>query len=355
MGNKVNGGADRVIIFETNSDVPLASLSIANATTTEDNNITFTVSLNEVATSNIYFDYATVGDTAEDAVDYVSTSGTGGIAAGELSSTITIEVKDDYEAESTETFFLNLSNPSANVVIADNQALGTITDDVDFVTIAISGNSYVDEGQEATYTLTTTARSQNNITIDLKVEHLTTDDTDITQAMLSATILAGDLSTTFNVSNLDDSVEKTNERIYKVSIDTVSDGGYEAVAIQAGISTTIIDNDVAQKGLVYMYVNDAYEYDDLMEFTIIMEEAISSDVRFDYETQDVTATAGEDYTASSGSGVIYAGSLNAKVFVPMINDGLAEDYEELKLRIFNVVNADVEVSEATGTITDDDY
>jgi hypothetical protein len=45
------------------------------------------------------------------------------------SKTITVAVIGDNARERNETFYLNLSNPSANAYISDGQGVGTIVND----------------------------------------------------------------------------------------------------------------------------------------------------------------------------------------------------------------------------------
>jgi hypothetical protein len=56
-------------------------------------------------------------------------SGTLTFPVGVSTQTITVWVVGDRTRERNETFFVNLSNPSANAYIGDGQGLGTIVDD----------------------------------------------------------------------------------------------------------------------------------------------------------------------------------------------------------------------------------
>jgi hypothetical protein len=80
-------------------------------------------------------------------------------------------------------------------------------------------------------------------------------------------------------------------------------------------------------------------------------------VTFDYHTQDVTATAGSDYRATSGAITVPAaasGPASAVVTVPIIDDGELESDETFLVRIESAdAGADVEApSEETVTIHD---
>ena len=114
------------------------TLTIADARATEGNAVSFTVTLNPVAASDVTVEYAAADGTAtadsshEDGADY--TAPVGGailtIAAGETSGTISIATGNDTVDEDDETFTVTLSNQSSNASLgADKTAAGTIEDD----------------------------------------------------------------------------------------------------------------------------------------------------------------------------------------------------------------------------------
>jgi len=363
MGNQLNGGAATVVNFQTNSDIALPGLTVDDVSAPEDSNLTFTITLSEVSSSNVTFDYATVGNSATDAIDYTSLSGTGAILAGELSTTVIIEVKDDKKMEIAETLFLNISNPSANSVINDNQGVGTILveSSPDSVRVGIYGTSNVDEGGSITYTLATDQTPYSNLTLNIEVSHITTDDTDITPTTLNATIVPGNVNTTFSISNLDDTVEKTNNREYRVTItgvDSTNNGGYEGITFDPSNETTrIIDNDSTGGAEVSLSLGNSSvdESQSMMGFNFFIEQAISSDITFNYATADNNATVGSDYTNTSGLATISAGETAVVVFVPLIDDTIQEGDETFYLNISNVsANAYAEIFQSIGTIVDND-
>jgi serine protease len=71
-------------------------------------------------------------------------------------------------------------------------------------------------------------------------------------------------------------------------------------------------------------------------FTVKISKALASDLTFDYDTMDGTATAGSDYVAASGSGVIPAGSTSATVNVTVNGDTDVEADESFSLWVHNV-------------------
>jgi len=108
------------------------ALAINDVTVIEGNtgtvNAVFSVTLSATSSQVVTVDYATADGTATAPGDYVSGSGTVTFLAGSTFQTITVVVNGDVIDEPNETFFVNLSN-AANASIADNQGIGTITDD----------------------------------------------------------------------------------------------------------------------------------------------------------------------------------------------------------------------------------
>jgi Calx-beta domain len=110
--------------FECKVVINDASVKEGKAGTTT--TLVFTVSLSGQPDSPVTVDYATANGTATAGSDYLPTSGTLGFPVGVSTRTITVTVIGDGFQEPSETFALNLSNPSANAYLGDSQGLGTI-------------------------------------------------------------------------------------------------------------------------------------------------------------------------------------------------------------------------------------
>jgi Calx-beta domain/Lamin Tail Domain/Bacterial Ig-like domain (group 2)/WD40-like Beta Propeller Repeat len=117
-----------------NDDSP--SLSINDVSASEGNSgpttFTFTVTSTLPAPAGgITFDIATQDGTATSASgDYVARSLTSqSIPAGQTTYTFNVTVNGDTLVEPNETFFVNISNVSANASVSDGQGLGTIQND----------------------------------------------------------------------------------------------------------------------------------------------------------------------------------------------------------------------------------
>ena len=110
----------------------LVGLSIGDASAVEGNSGTtsfsFPVTLQSAANQEVTVTFATQVGTAVPSVDFVATSGTVTIPAGQTSGQIVVQVNGDTNVEDDEQFFVNLTG-ATNASILDAQGRGTILND----------------------------------------------------------------------------------------------------------------------------------------------------------------------------------------------------------------------------------
>ncbi len=96
--------------------------------------------------------------------------------------------------------------------------------------------------------------------------------------------------------------------------------------------------------------------DESLDFAVTLNRAAAHEVSVDYATENGTATAGEDYTAASGTLTFAAGETSHTVRVPILDDAIDEGKETFVLRLSNPRGAYLRGMhrEATGTIRNDD-
>ncbi len=131
LTNPVNillGTPNTAVLTITDNEPPI-NLTINDVTVTEPFSgtiaATFTVTLSPASASTVTVNYATADNTATNPADYATNNGTLNFTAGQTSKTVTVNVNADSLAESTETFFVNLSGASG-AIITDAQGIGTI-------------------------------------------------------------------------------------------------------------------------------------------------------------------------------------------------------------------------------------
>jgi hypothetical protein len=91
-----------------------------------------------------------------------------------------------------------------------------------------------------------------------------------------------------------------------------------------------------------------------MAFTVSLSKASSTAVSVGYSTANGTATAGQDYTAASGTLTFAPGTTTQQVNVAVIGDTAVEPDETFTVTLANPVGATLTTATATGTITNDD-
>ena len=91
-----------------------------------------------------------------------------------------------------------------------------------------------------------------------------------------------------------------------------------------------------------------------LSFPVTVANPTAQSVTVQYSTSNGTATAGSDYTATSGSLTIAAGQTTGHIDVPVLSDKVKESTEALTVTLTSPGYGTLADGTATGTITDDD-
>lgn len=90
-------------------------------------------------------------------------------------------------------------------------------------------------------------------------------------------------------------------------------------------------------------------------FTVTLSEAAADEITVDYETADISAASGSDYTEANGTLAIPAGDTEATIVVSVLGDTLVEADETFSVTLANPsTNATLGTASAVGTINNDD-
>ena len=98
----------------------------------------------------------------------------------------------------------------------------------------------------------------------------------------------------------------------------------------------------------------AGEASGLMRFEVSLPAISRLPVSIQYSTNDGTATAGNEYTAISGTLTIPAGALTETIVVNIADDNVAESNKTFTVELSNPTQATIAKGQATGTILDDE-
>ncbi|MBK9085613.1 MAG: retention module-containing protein [Sterolibacteriaceae bacterium] len=296
------------------------TLSIDDVTVNEGaGTATFTVTLSAASGQTVTVGYNTSNGTATEGADYTAATGTLSFAPGETSKSITVPILNDATYEGAETFNVNLVAP-VNAGILDDVGLSTIVDDgTGFVppgvtpdddrpAVASVSSPTVTEGAPLDFTVSLTHPSTTPTAVTLSPASGTATlgtDTDPAQVSFdggasfvpvvgsTVTVPAGVTDFIVRFPTVDDAISEPAETM------TLGAATAQNASPVSGTGT-INDNDGAPQ-LSISGPADVNEAAGTISYTVSLTNASASPVTVNYATADGTATAGADYTASTGT------------------------------------------------------
>ena len=309
-------------------------------------NYRFMARIDNPVPEQITFRYQTVADTATAGNDYVAISGLQIILAGQSEVAIDVKVIGDREIEKDEIFYLEIKDITGVELEATQDVFrltGAIRNDDATPVLEVADVSKV-EGNEGVTAYLFTVSLNHQAPSDVNFSYLTTDgsasaDADYTLESGFGTIATDQIETTIIVNVKGDLVPEDEEFFY-LDISSVQGalllGGGSSLRARGGI----IDDDttsILRVRAVSQQEFDTGETDYV--FTASLDNSITSNVSFDYQTVDDTAQAGSDYVASSGSGSIVARTQDTTITIRVKGDTEVEDDESFYLMITNLEGA----------------
>jgi hypothetical protein len=336
---------------------PTPGVSIQDATITEGSggttSATFQLTLSGPATQTATVAYTTANGTAAAPGDYTTTSGTVTFAPGVTSRTIQIPVVADAIDELDETFSVTLSNPT-NIVIARAAATGTITDDDPQPSLAVNDVS-VTEGASgvtsAVFTVTLSQPSGRTVTVAYATSAGTaTAGTDYATTSGTLSFDPAVTTRTVTIPVLGDQLNEADEQ-YTVSLSGATNA---TIADATGTGTIGNDDPLPSISIADVTVVEGNSGTQNAVFTLTLSAASGRPVTVAYATANGTATAGSDYTGTSGTATIPAGSTTVSVTVAVTGELTIEGDETFVVNLSTPTNATIADAQATGTIQNDD-
>ena len=353
-GDYAGASAAEVRVTVIENDEP--TLVVADAEGLENEGfLEFVVGLSTTSSQDVVVAYETRDGTAEAGSDYAAVSGSLTFAAGgNEAQTITVTVLNDEEAETTETFALELRQP-VNARLGDASADGRIVDDDERgVTVSPEGLT-VEEGGSGEYTVVLESDPEGPVTVAVRVP----EGTDVGVSPVALTFTAADWQTvqTFTVSAAEDDGDAQTDAEVEL-VHAVSGGGYGGESASS-VTVRITEND---QPTVRIAPAQAAEGAGAMRFAVSLDIPSSREVVVGYETAAGTAEAGADYVETSGSLTFPAGETADEVEVVLRDDDVDEDpvagaavAETITVRLRDAENAVLgEEASVEGRIVDDD-
>ena len=329
---------------------PTVSIAGGSGKEGDDDEIDFTVTLDEAASGTVTVDYTTSDGTADAGDDYTAKSGTLSFSAGTTSKTLSVGIEDDIENESDETFTVTLSNPSG-ADLRTATATGTIQNrKVEPLTARFEGMPSEHDGSEFTFELHFSENVKTGFA-KMRDRAFTLDEADIVTAKRKNPQSA-DKNKSWTITVKPDGNDRISITLPAAAscTDNKSICTHDDRKLSHSTSATV-DGPV---GISVGDVEGAEGADAVLVFAVSLTRAAGSALTVDYATSDGTATAGSDYTSASGTLTIGAGSSSGSIEVSVIDDEHNEGSETFTLTLSNPSSGNLTDSSATGTITNHD-
>ncbi len=344
----------------TTTVTPPAGLSISHCRAQEHSGgagAQFTIRLSEIVGRPVTVDYATADGTARAGEDYVASRGTATIPAGASTATISIPILDDLLIEPDETFTVTLSQP-ANASLAAEQTTGTaVIGDDDLPTLSFDDPAIAEppigETAPLAFTATLSAAPQRPVTVDFA----TADETakgplDYTPASGRLAFAPGATQAQIQVEIVGDKIPEPAETFF---LNFSSPIGARLERTQA--KGTILDDSTLPELVIdgVSVIEGPARVNTEAVFKLVLSKPGAQVIEVDYSTLNGTASGGSDFVIGAGTVRFAPGETNATIRIAVHGDDLAEFDETFLVRLSNPRRTSLAVTQAEGTIVNDDY
>ena len=355
-----------ILLNNFTTSQPCLSINDVNVTETDTGtvNAVFTVSLSEASAQTVRVNYFTTptivsvfGSDATKGVDFEHVSESLTFLPGETTKTINVAVKGDLLDEIDQFFSVILTNP-INAVISDGSGLGTIVDNDAPPSISIS-DATIMEGTEfadsnfVIFTVTLSAPSEKQIFAESSITQGTaSSNIDYVNVSIFVGFAPETVTTTIAVPIVPDNIFEPDET-FSVNLSNPTNG-----TIADGLGQGTIVNDDPQPSIsispTSLRTEGAAGTSGNAQFGVALSNPSTQVITVSFATANVTATAGADYVATSGTITFNPGETSKSIPVQVNGDNIDEVDETYVVNLSNPTNATISRAQGVGIILDDD-
>ncbi|MFN6482142.1 MULTISPECIES: Calx-beta domain-containing protein [unclassified Nostoc] len=350
-------------------DLPSITIAVAPSSVNEDgsSNLVYTFARSKSTTNALTVNYGVAGSatlntdyTQTGAASFNSTKGSISFAASASTATLIINPTADTTIESNETVALTLNSGTGYTSGTTTAVTGTIiNDDLPLITLAVAPSSVTEDGSSnLVYTFTRSGSTSNALTVNYGVAGSATFNSDYTQTGAasftsttgSITFAAGASTRTLIINPTADTTIESNET---VTLTLNSGTGYTRGTTTA-VTGTITNDDLLSINLsASKTIVEGNTIPQNVSYTVSLSQASNTTVTVQYATANGTATAGLDYTSTTGTLTFNPGNTSKIINIPILNDSLNEANETFTLTLTSPTNASLSTTKTvTTTITD---
>ena len=329
----------------------------------------FTVTLTPASTELVSVDFRTIARTASSAMtdtngnihgDFWPVAGTLQFEPGDRTKTVSVNIVDDSVEDDGETFLLDLANASgATMVDTESWATGFIRNSED----APTGNENTLTASFANVPAEHGGGGEaNRFSFDLSFS----ENPEVSYRTLrdnhAFTVTGGD------VKKAKRKVQGSNQS-WTITVEPHGWGDVNITlpgnrACSANNAVCMPDGrqlsnspSATISGPAALSIADATaneNSDSGLNFVVSLDRVSTLTVTVDYATSDGTATAGHDYTATSGTLTFNPGDAAKSINVALLDDAIDDGGETMTVTLSNASNARIADGTATGTIENSD-
>lgn len=301
----------------------------------------FTIGLSGMSGRTVSGSASTANGTATAGSDYTAlVNAPWSVAAGATTTTVSVSVIGDVTDEPDETFVVNLAGlVNAATAANDLQGIGSVVDDDAMPSVGINERDCV-EGNTGTtactFTITLSRASGRAVSGRVSTNNFTAQAGSDYTALVNApwSIAVGAITASVNVAVLGDTLDEPNEE-FELILSALVNADPDTSDLQ-GVGR-ILDDDAGPPGTLRFAGPATASVPETIGVTGYVVERVGGTegaVGVSYTTVNVTAIAGSDYQARSGTLTWAAGDSTVQgIAVPIINDTVPEPTERFVLII----------------------
>ncbi len=342
-------GSNPVIDFTTEQQVVPESVGVVNAT----------ARLSVLTTELIVVPVTIVG-TATNGTDYVIAQQTLRFEPGTSTASLPIEIIDDNDLESTESFTLSFApptgfdlgvNPTQTISIVDNDSPTSADPVVDFST---TNQTVSEDGGNVSISVILSSVSESEIVIPFVVTGTATDGTDYTISTSPLRIAAGQTSGTIVVTAISDSENEGDETIV-VTLQsptgaTLGTSTTHTLTLQNSDPSEPTNPIVTLANVSQTVSEGASAINVIVNLSKTSESAIT--IPF---TVTGSATSGSDFVVAANPITIPAGQTSGSITINLVDDAIVEGLETVVVTLNQPTGANLgEGTVFVGSILDND-
>ena len=315
--------------------------------------MSFPVSLSGPSAQPVTVNYTTGNGSARAPGDYNAVSGTLTFEPGELTKAIAVTVAGDTAAEADETFTVVLFGPT-NATVARATGTGTIRDDDTPRELRI-GDTAVVEGNAGTTNATFTVSLSAGSTKPVQVTYATAEGTakagpDYFGGVGTLNFAPGETTKSVTLPVNGDVLDEPDETFTVVLSQPVNG----VIVKGTGVATIVDDDAPPSVSIADASMAEGNSGTTPATFTVTLSAPSGKTVTVAYSTGNGTATAPDDFHATSGAVTFLPGERTKSISVTVKGDTLLELNETFVVTLSGPVNTSLATATGVGTIVNDD-